>query len=118
MIELMVDLMRSLKKDGFSDLFCVSGHGDALHKSTLLDGLKRGGSEAGLNAYFVGASAPFKRIGADLEDPHVVPTAAEPERSSPVLRRARRGVRNVADVGVLAGSGPNRRAADAQVRRL
>src|SRR6266852_1361081 len=49
MIELMVDLIKSLKNDSFSTLFCVSGHGDALHNRTIFDGGCRGADESGLN---------------------------------------------------------------------
>jgi creatinine amidohydrolase len=82
MVELMVDLIKSLKKDSFSTLFCVSGHGDALHNRTILDGVRRGAAESGVKAYFVGAPTFFKRIGVDLADPHLVPTATEVERKS------------------------------------
>jgi creatinine amidohydrolase len=82
MIELMVDLIRSLKKDNFSTLFCVSGHGDALHNRTLLDGLRRGADESGIKGYFVGAPAFFARLGFDLADPCLLPTAAEAETKS------------------------------------
>jgi creatinine amidohydrolase len=82
MIELMVDLIKSLKKDSFSTLFCVSGHGDALHNRTLLDGLRRGTDESGVKGYFVGAPAFFRRLGCDLNDPCLLPTAAEVERNS------------------------------------
>ena len=82
MIELMVDLIKSLKKDSFSTLFCVSGHGDALHNRTLLEGLRRGTDESGVKGYFVGAPVFFKRLGCDLGDPCLLPTAAEVERNS------------------------------------
>jgi creatinine amidohydrolase len=82
MIELMVDLIKSVKKDSFSTLFCVSGHGDALHNRTILEGIRRGAGESGLKAYFVGAPSFFKRIGVDPADPHLLPTAAEIERKS------------------------------------
>jgi creatinine amidohydrolase len=82
MIELMVDLIKSLKKDSFSTLFCVSGHGDALHNRTLLDGLRRGTDESGVKGYFVGDPAFFQRLGVDLADPCLLPTAAEVERHS------------------------------------
>jgi creatinine amidohydrolase len=82
MIELMVDLIKSLKKDSFSTLFCVSGHGDALHNRTLLEGLRRGTDESGVKGYFVGAPAFFGRLGCDLDDPCLLPTAAEVERNS------------------------------------
>jgi creatinine amidohydrolase len=82
MIELMVDLIKSLKKDSFSTLFCVSGHGDALHNRTLLEGLRRGTDESGVKGYFVGAPAFFTRLGVDLADPCLLQTAAEVERHS------------------------------------
>jgi creatinine amidohydrolase len=82
MIELMVDLIKSLKKDSFSTLFCVSGHGDALHNRTLLEGLRRGTDESGVKGYFVGDPAFFRRLGCDLDDPCLLPTAAEVERNS------------------------------------
>src|SRR5262245_16091886 len=62
MIELMVDLIKSLKKDSFSRLFCVSGHGDALHNRTIHAGVRRAADESGIKAYFVGAPSFFQRI--------------------------------------------------------
>ena len=38
MIELMVDLIKSLKKDSFAKLFCVSGHGDACITAPFMPG--------------------------------------------------------------------------------
>ena len=64
-IELMVDLIKNLKKDGFTNLFCISGHGDALHNKTMLTAIKRGGAEASIGAYFV-CTPPFvNRLKAD-----------------------------------------------------
>lgn len=80
MVELMVDLIKSLKKDSFAKLFCVSGHGDALHNRTVHAGIKRGAEESGVQAYFVGAPSFFKRIGIEAGDPHVLPTDGEVER--------------------------------------
>ena len=82
MIELMADLIKSLKKDNFSNLFCVSGHGDALHNRTLLDGLRRGAEESGVKGYFVGAPAFFARLGFDPADPCLLPTAPEAATTS------------------------------------
>jgi creatinine amidohydrolase len=82
MIELMVDLIKSLKKDSFSTLFCVSGHGDALHNRTIFDGISRGAGESGLDACFVGAPSFFKRLGIDTASPYVLPTLTEVDRKS------------------------------------
>jgi creatinine amidohydrolase len=80
MIELMVDLIKSLKKDNFAKLFCVSGHGDALHNRTIHAGVKRGAEESGVSAAFVGTPSFFKRIGIAPDDPYILATAGEYER--------------------------------------
>jgi creatinine amidohydrolase len=80
MIEIMVDLIKSLKKDSFAKLFCVSGHGDALHNRTIHAGIKRGAGESGVKAWFVGAPSFFERIGIDAGDPYILPTKGEVER--------------------------------------
>jgi creatinine amidohydrolase len=80
MIELMVDLIKSLKKDSFARLFCVSGHGDALHNRTVHAGIKRGAEESGVKAWFVGAPSFFARIGLPADDPNLLPTDGEVER--------------------------------------
>ena len=80
MIELMVDLIKSLKKDSFARLFCVSGHGDALHNRTIHAGIKRGADESGVKARFVGAPSFFKRLGIEADDPCILPTLSEVER--------------------------------------
>jgi creatinine amidohydrolase len=82
MIELMVDLIGSLRKDGFSTLFCISGHGDALHNRTIFDGICRGADESGLAAWFVGTPSFFGRLGIDETGPRALPTRSEaaPER--------------------------------------
>lgn len=85
MIEMMVDLIKSLKKDSFSTLFCVSGHGDALHNRTILDGVRRGADESGIDAYFVGAPSFFARLGIARDDPNVLPTAQEVDRTAKFL---------------------------------
>lgn len=85
MIELMIDLIGSLRKDGFRKLFCVSGHGDAMHNRTIFEGVKRGAAAAEIEAYFVGAPSLFKRLGLDLGDPQLLATGSEVERRSKFL---------------------------------
>jgi creatinine amidohydrolase len=76
-LELMVDLIKNLRKDGFKHLFCLSGHGDALHNKTMLAAIRRGGHEAGIDAYFVCPPFVLNRLKADPAfdpaDPTVVP---------------------------------------------
>ncbi len=83
MTELVVDLIKSLKKDSFATLFCISGHGDALHNHTISDAVARGADESGLHAYFVGAPSFFKRLGISSTQPHIVPTLGEVDRTRP-----------------------------------
>ncbi len=85
MIEMMVDLIKSLKKDSFSTLFCVSGHGDALHNRTILEGVRRGADESGIEAYFVGAPSFFSRLDIAHDDPNVLPTVQEVDRTAKFL---------------------------------
>ena len=85
MIELMIDLIKSLKKDGFRQLYCVSGHGDAMHNRTMLEGIRRGAAESGINAFFVGAPSFVKRLEFDPADPNVLVTESEVERKSKFL---------------------------------
>ncbi len=71
MIELMTDVFLSLKKDGFTRLFCLSGHGDALHNRTLLDGVRQGSRAAGIEGRMVVKRAAIARLGFDPADPHL-----------------------------------------------
>lgn len=77
MVELLVDIIKSLKKDGFRRLFCISGHGDTPHNLAIIKGLERGELEANVETVFVGATSFFKRIGANLDDRHILATATE-----------------------------------------
>jgi creatinine amidohydrolase len=76
----MVDIIKSLKKDSFAQLFCISGHGDALHNRTIHAGVKRGADESGVKAHFVGGASFFKRIGLEASDPYILATPGEVER--------------------------------------
>lgn len=71
MIELMTDVFSSLKKDGFTRLFCLSGHGDALHNRTILDGVRQGSRTAGMEGRMVVKRSALERLGLDAADPHL-----------------------------------------------
>jgi creatinine amidohydrolase len=69
MIELMKDVFRSLRKDGFSNVFCLSGHGDAAHNAVLYEGVKAGREFGPIESYML-VSPPFaQRLGFDEADP-------------------------------------------------
>jgi creatinine amidohydrolase len=76
-LELMVDIIKNLKKDGFRHLFCLSGHGDALHNKTMLAAIKRGGAEAGIAAYFVCTPPWVARLKLDPNFDPADPTVIE-----------------------------------------
>ena len=77
MIEVMLDTFRSLKKDGFQHVFCLSGHGDALHNRTIDTGVLRARAEVGLDAYVILSDGLAKRLGLELTQPHLALTPSE-----------------------------------------
>ncbi|MDQ0314391.1 creatininase family protein [Amorphus orientalis] len=79
MAALMGDVIDSLGGDGFSKVFLVSGHGDALHNRTLFEAAEAASKPDGVQAAFVADPALFARIGVDPASPHALATTAEPE---------------------------------------
>jgi creatinine amidohydrolase len=77
LVELMLDVFRSLRKDGFQQVFCFSGHGEARHNVTIDEGVQRGRAEVGLDAHVVLSQALLKRLGLEPGQPHLVVTPAE-----------------------------------------
>ena len=77
LVELMLDVFRSLRKDGFQQVFCFSGHGEARHNVTIDEGVRKGRAEVGLDAYVVLSQALLKRLGLEPGQPHLVVTPAE-----------------------------------------
>ena len=70
-VALMIDVFASLKKDGFSHVFCVSGHGDAVHNRTVLDGVRQGSAAAAIDGRTIVSRAMAARLGFDSADPHL-----------------------------------------------
>jgi creatinine amidohydrolase len=68
MAELMADVFASFASDGFKQVFCFSGHGDALHNQTLHAGVTLGFERSGLDTSFVADRSLAARIGLDTED--------------------------------------------------
>jgi creatinine amidohydrolase len=69
--ELMADVFASLEGDGFSRVFCFSGHGDALHNRTIHEGIRLGASRTRLDISFVIDTALAVRLGIPADDPHL-----------------------------------------------
>jgi creatinine amidohydrolase len=82
MIELMVDVFQSARKDGFDHVFCISGQGDALHNRTMADGIRKGRAQTGVRAYFVVSSAWFERLGFAASDPEFLTYPLDPPRGT------------------------------------
>lgn len=83
MVGLMCDVIDSLGGDGFRHLFCVSGHGDALHNTAVLEGVAKGSRPGGIQAAFVADPGLFARIGADPASPHALATLPAPAQAGP-----------------------------------
>lgn len=81
MLALLKDVFASLAKDGFKRVFCLSGHGDALHNRTLFEGVKQGGAYAGIDVRMVASEALAKRLGLDPADPLIA--VAPPIKAGP-----------------------------------
>jgi creatinine amidohydrolase len=68
MIELMTDVLASLKRKGYARVFCISGHGDALHNQTIFDGVKKARSESGVDAAALFNGPLARRLQIDPVD--------------------------------------------------
>jgi creatinine amidohydrolase len=68
MQHLVADLASGLAHDGFSHVFCFSGHGDALHNQTVYRAADLATQLAKIDVSFVAASNLVERIGLDVRD--------------------------------------------------
>jgi creatinine amidohydrolase/Fe(II)-dependent formamide hydrolase-like protein len=68
---LMVDVFAGFAQDGFTRVFCFSGHGDALHNRTVHAGVRLGVERTGMSIRFVVDRSLAARIGVEPDDPHV-----------------------------------------------
>ena len=85
MIELMKDVFRSLRKDGFGTVFCLSGHGDAAHNRVLFEGVKAGRDYGPIESYMLVSPAFAKRFEIDRADPHVALVESAPGEPQPFV---------------------------------
>lgn len=84
MLELLKDVFASLAKDGFRRVFCLSGHGDALHNRTLFEGVRRA---EGIDVRMIASEALARRLGLDPADARIAlaPPVASPRPPGPHL---------------------------------
>jgi creatinine amidohydrolase len=83
MVELLADAFRSFAKDGFGRVFCLSGHGDALHNRTIFEAVRTRGAAAGLDVRMIASPALARRLGIDPGDPHLAQTPPGEEAPAP-----------------------------------
>lgn len=77
MVEVIVDVCRSMKKDGFQRVFCLSGHGDASHNRAIFDGVTKGRVATEIDMSMLIPPIMLDRLQLDAKDPRV--TRYEPE---------------------------------------
>jgi creatinine amidohydrolase len=63
MIELMIDVMRSLEKFGFSQVYLITGHYDAAHGKAIIEAVRRARSQTEMDAHFVVPRGLGERLG-------------------------------------------------------
>lgn len=65
-------LLGSVARDGFDHVFCLSGHGDALHNQSLHQGIQRAATKgAACRFHHLLDRALAERIGVALDDPQL-----------------------------------------------
>ncbi|UGQ11831.1 creatininase family protein [Yinghuangia sp. ASG 101] len=79
MAEVTADLLAGMARDGFGQVFCFSGHGDALHNRTIHRGVLAARERCGVDASFVLEPALARRLGLDPGDPGLTVHAAPPD---------------------------------------
>jgi creatinine amidohydrolase len=86
-VELLLDVFASFRRDGFETAFCLSGHGDELHNRTLETAIRKARQQTGIQAFLVmgalGTSFP-QRFGFDLGEPHFVSVEWQPPAEGPL----------------------------------
>jgi creatinine amidohydrolase len=85
MTEVMLDVFTSLKKDGFDNVFCLSGHGDIAHNRVIHAAVRLGRTRLGIASSIVLTPAGEARLTGGAPDPSVVVTRAPDEAPSKFL---------------------------------
>lgn len=69
MREVLADLLVGFSRDGFGQIYCLSGHGDALHNQTIYEAIALGAQRSSIDASFVMDRALAQRLGLEPDDP-------------------------------------------------
>lgn len=81
MVELLGDVMKSLAGDGMTRLFLISGHNDRAHNEAVVQAVRKGRAESGLEPCFVCDAAIVRRLDIAPDDPHVLPFESPPDQA-------------------------------------
>jgi creatinine amidohydrolase len=84
MIEVLKDAFQSFVKDGFKRVFCLSGHGDALHNKTIFAAVGQGSAAGKIDVRMIASPALATRLGIDLADPRLALSPPPPSSPAPV----------------------------------
>ncbi|MGH8238764.1 MAG: creatininase family protein, partial [Steroidobacteraceae bacterium] len=72
MVELMLDVFKSLGRAGFKEVYCITGHGDAAHNRAIVEGVRRGNQSDGIRAYMALPRTLVSRLQLDPKEAHLV----------------------------------------------
>ena len=80
MVATISELLQSVARDGFGHIFCLSGHGDALHNSSLHRGVQQAREGGSTCQFHHLVDAPLAaRIGVAQDDPAIVVLPETPD---------------------------------------
>jgi creatinine amidohydrolase len=71
-MELIVDVLSSLSRQGVKHAFCLSGHNDSAHNHTVAQGVARAREACGIGACFLIDVTMCGYLGLDTAAPHVL----------------------------------------------
>lgn len=72
MVEVMLDVFRSLRRSGFREVYCITGHFDAAHGKAIAEAVRRANQEQIIAARFVVPDMLGDRLGLDRAAPYFV----------------------------------------------
>lgn len=72
------DTFHSFRKDGFQNVYIITGHNDRLHNKTIVDGVEEARVTTGVRAFVVMTNAMRDRLGLTGSEPHILVQDAGP----------------------------------------
>jgi creatinine amidohydrolase len=66
------DVFYSLRKDGFENVYIITGHGDFIHNKTIVDGVNEARFTTGIRGYVVMNGGMRDRLGLTGKEPYVI----------------------------------------------